>query len=107
MGLDYLSKIDGPYILVDGQDSHSMIGSFEVFKESDALFMLKHSLLKDRNLYNEHWVGGRYYWGKSEDYGIVVKTTNLKTSMTTPIEYIYQEQTGLVYQNYNGLIIQR
>lgn len=71
MGLDYLSKIDGPYILVDGQDSHSMIGSFEVFKESDALFMLKHSLLKDRNLYNEPWVGGRYYWGKSEDYGIV------------------------------------
>jgi len=70
MGLEYLSKIDGPYILVDGQDSHSLIGSFEVFKESDALFMMKHSLLKDRSLYNEEWVGGRYYWGKSEDYGV-------------------------------------
>lgn len=70
MGLDFLSKIDGPYILVDGQDSHSVIGSFEVFKESDAICMLKHSLLKDRSLYNEEWVGGRYYWGKSEDYGV-------------------------------------
>lgn len=70
MGLEFLSKVKGPYILVDGQDSHSLIGSFEVFKESNALFMMKHSLLKDRSLYNEEWVGGRYYWGKSEDYGV-------------------------------------
>lgn len=76
MGLDFLSKVEGPYVLVDGQDSHSLIGSFEVFKESDALFMMKHSLLKDRSLYNEEWVGGRYYWGKSEDYGI--KNQNYK-----------------------------
>lgn len=70
MGLNFLRKVEGPYILVDGQDSHSLIGSFEVFKESSALFMLKHSLLKDRNLYNDSYVGGRYYWGKSEQYGI-------------------------------------
>ena len=69
-GMKFLSNIDGPYILVDGQDSHSVIGTYEVFVESDAICMLKHSLLKDRNLYNDEWVGGRYYWGKSEDYKI-------------------------------------
>ena len=46
-GLDYLSKIDGPYILVDGQDSHSVIGSYEVFKDSKAI-----ALLKDTNFYH-------------------------------------------------------
>jgi len=69
-GLNFLKNVEGPYILVDGQDSHSMIGTFETFKESNALYMLKHSMLKNRNLYNEEWVGGRYYWGKSENYGI-------------------------------------
>jgi hypothetical protein len=69
-GMDFLKTVDGPYILVDGQDSTSLIGAWETFIESDAICMLKHSLLKDRNLYNESWVGGRYYWGKSEDYGI-------------------------------------
>ena len=69
-GLNYLKNIEGDYILVDGQDSHSLIGSYETFVESNAICMLKHSLLKDRSLYNEEWVGGRYYWGKSEDYGI-------------------------------------
>jgi len=67
-GMKFLKTVKGPYILVDGQDSHSLIGSFETFVESDAIVMLKHSLLKDRNLYNQEWVGGRYYWGKSEDY---------------------------------------
>ena len=62
-GLNLLSKINGDYILVDGQDSPSLIGTFEVFKESNALLMLKHSLYKDRSLYNQGWIGGRYYWG--------------------------------------------
>lgn len=69
-GLEFLKSIDKPYILVDGQDSHSLIGTFEVFKDSDAICMLKHSLLKNRGLYNEPYVGGRYYWGKSEYFGI-------------------------------------
>jgi len=69
-GLEYLSKIDGPYILVDGQDSHSVIGSYEVFKESKAIALLKDTMLKDRNLYKEEWVAGRWFWGKSEDWGI-------------------------------------
>ena len=63
-GLEVLSKITGDYILIDGQDSASLIGTFEIFKESNALLMLKDTLYKDRSLYTQGWVGGRYYWGK-------------------------------------------
>ena len=66
-GLNVLSKINGDYILIDGQDSPSVIGTFEVFKESNALLMLKHCMWKDRNLYNQGWIGGRYYWGTDWD----------------------------------------
>lgn len=68
-GLEYISQFDGGnYILVDGQDSHSLIGTFDVFKDSKAKALLKHSLLKDRNLYKNSYIGGRMYWGKSEEH---------------------------------------
>jgi hypothetical protein len=53
-------------MLIDGQDSTSLIGAYEVFKESNALILLKSSLLKNRNLYKEGWTLGRYYWGKGD-----------------------------------------
>jgi hypothetical protein len=53
-------------MLIDGQDSTSLIGSYEVFKQSNALLLLKNSLLKDRCLYKEGWQLGRYYWGPGE-----------------------------------------
>lgn len=65
-GLEFLSKISGDYMLIDGQDSTSLIGSYEVFKQSNALLLLKNSLLKDRSLYKEGWQLGRYYWGAGE-----------------------------------------
>ena len=68
-GLEALSKIDGEYIIIDGQDSTSLIGTYEIFKSSSALFFLKNSLLKDRGLYKKGWNLGRYYWGKG-DYSL-------------------------------------
>jgi len=85
MGLEFLSKISGDYMIVDGQDSTSLIGTYEVFKESNALLLLKNSLLKDRSLYKKGWQLGRYYWGpgayKLEDFDkysdrIVLSGTN-------------------------------
>ncbi len=71
-GLEFLSKVTGDYMLLDGQDSTSLIGAYEVFKESNALLLLKNSLLKDRSLYKQGSVLGRYYWGpgnyKLEDF---------------------------------------
>ena len=31
-GLEFLKTIDGPYVILDGQDSTSVIGTYEVFK---------------------------------------------------------------------------
>ena len=68
-GLEYLETITGDYMLIDGQDSTSLIGSYEVLKESNALLLLKSSLLKDRSLYKQGWNLGRYYWGEG-DYSL-------------------------------------
>jgi hypothetical protein len=68
-GLEFLSSITGDYMLIDGQDSTSLIGSYEVFKQSNALLLLKNSLLKDRSLYKQGWQLGRYYWGEG-DYSL-------------------------------------
>lgn len=65
-GLDFLQKIEEPYFLFDGQDSTSLIGSFEVFKNSKALYLLKNNLLKDRSLYQIGSVNGRHFWGKGD-----------------------------------------
>tara|TARA_Y100001963_G_scaffold156954_1_gene251863 strand:- start:512 stop:2170 length:1659 start_codon:yes stop_codon:yes gene_type:complete len=68
-GLEFLSNITGDYMIIDGQDSTSLMGTYEVFKESNALLMLKNSLLKDKSLYEQGLNLGRYYWG-SGDYKI-------------------------------------
>ena len=63
-GLKFLSGIAGDYMLFDGQDATTLIGSYDVFKESNALLLLKNTMLKDRSLYKQKWVNGRYYWGE-------------------------------------------
>ena len=65
-GLEFLSNISGDYMILDGQDSTSLIGTYEVFKESKALLLLKNSLLKERSLYKKGWQLGRYYWGEGD-----------------------------------------
>jgi len=53
-------------MIIDGQDSTSLIGTYEVFKQSNATLMLKNSLLKDRSLYKTGLATGRYYWGEGD-----------------------------------------
>jgi len=62
-GLEFLSKITGDYMLLDGQDATTLIGSYDVFTESNAMLLLKNTLLKDRDLYKQGWNLGRMYWG--------------------------------------------
>ena len=63
-GLEFVSKIDGDYFIVDGQDATTLIGTIDVFRESEALLFLKNTYLKDFDLYKRGWVNGRYYWGE-------------------------------------------
>ena len=65
-GLEFVSKITGDYIIMDGQDSTSLIGTIDVFRESDAILFLKNSYLKDFDLYKKGWANGRMYWGGGE-----------------------------------------
>ena len=84
-GLNFLSNITGDYMILDGQDSTSLMGTYEVFKNSNASLLLKNSLLKDRSLYKQGSALGRNYWGpgdyKLEDFDkfsdrIVLSGTN-------------------------------
>ena len=68
-GINYLSQITGDYIMLDGQDSTSMIGTIDVFRHSDAKLFLKNTLLNDWELYKQGWASGRMYWGKG-DYSV-------------------------------------
>lgn len=65
-GLEFLSKISGDYMLLDGQDATALIGSYDLFKESNAMLLLKNTMLKDRSLYKQGWNLGRLYWGKGD-----------------------------------------
>ena len=78
-GIDFVSKITGDYMIVDGQDATTLIGTIDVFRESNAKLFLKNSYLKDFNLYKQGWANGRMYWGEG-DYS-VPDIDNLKPKM--------------------------
>ena len=63
-GLEFVSKITGDYMIVDGQDATTLIGTIDVFRESNAFLYLKNTYLKDFDLYKQGWANGRYYWGE-------------------------------------------
>ena len=65
-GLKFISSITGDYIIVDGQDSTSLMGTIDIFRESKALLYLKTVYLKDLELYKKAWANGRNYWGPGE-----------------------------------------
>ena len=46
-----------------------MIGTIDVFRESNARLFLKNTYLKDFDLYKKGWANGRAYWGKG-DYSV-------------------------------------
>jgi hypothetical protein len=78
-GIDFVNKIDGDVILYDGQDSHSLIGTWGVFKNSKAEIMLKNTLLRDKMDYTVPSPNGRNYWKKeslSEEFYISEEDVN-------------------------------
>lgn len=63
----------GDLVLFDGQDSPSLMGSWDVFKENQKNKLLfKNSLYKDRSWYETKSTHGRYYWGSdgNNDYSV-------------------------------------
>ena len=68
-GVEFLNNISGDYMIVDGQDATTLIGTIDVFRESKAKLFLKNSYLKDFDLYKKGWANGRMYWGEG-DYSV-------------------------------------
>lgn len=68
-GIEFVNKFGKNVFLLDGQDSHSLIGTVEVLKNTNALVMFKNTLLNDISLYKQSWVNGRMYWGPG-DYSV-------------------------------------
>lgn len=66
-GIKYLKQFDGQdFILFDGQDSASLIGTFDVFKESSAKIMLKNTMYRNNKRYVAPSPMGRSYWVADE-----------------------------------------
>lgn len=65
-GIEFLKTIKEPYFLFDGQDAATLIGSYEVFIQSNAICLLKPTLYKDRTKYLTGYINGRSYWGEGE-----------------------------------------
>ena len=70
MGLKKLDSITGDYIIVDGQDATTLIGTVDVFrhvyKDKRCRLFLKPTYLKDFDLYKRGWNTGRIYWGEGK-----------------------------------------
>ena len=58
-GVEFVSKITGDYMIVDGQDATSLIGTADVFRESNALLFLK-----NERFYGPKVIFGSHYIAK-------------------------------------------
>lgn len=100
MGLDYVNSLDVPYFIFDGQDSATLMGTYEVFSESDAVAMFKNTLYKNPEMYRKGSPNGRIYWGDG-DYKIEGSLDNIWLSGTNwldsivPKFYSYEEKRDI------------
>ena len=67
-GLENCNKVteNGDYFLWDGFDSTSLLGSYDVFEQSNAIYLLKNQLLKNREDYNKPYHCGKWFFGESD-----------------------------------------
>jgi hypothetical protein len=71
-GLENIEKETkgGDYFLFDGLDSTSMAGTYEVLEQSNAIYLFKHQLLKNREDYNKVSAFGRWWFGTGSELDI-------------------------------------
>jgi hypothetical protein len=66
-GLENCSKITGDYFIFDGSDSTSLMGSYEVLEQSDAMFLFKNQLLKNREDYKTPTSFNKWFFKNGSD----------------------------------------
>ena len=79
-GLENLSKISGDYFLFDGSDSTSLMGAYEVFEQSKAIYLFKNQIMKEREMYKTPYAFNKWFFGNGSDldlsYNISKKNWN-------------------------------
>ena len=66
-GLETLEDITGDYFLFDGSDSVSLMGSYEVFEKSNAIYLFKNQTLKNREDYNTPYAFNKWFFGTGSE----------------------------------------
>lgn len=66
-GLDNIKNISGDYFLFDGSDSTSLMGSYEVFEQSNAIYLFKNQILKDKEMYENPYAFGKWFFNSGSD----------------------------------------
>ena len=63
-GLENLNKVTegGDYFLFDGSDSTSLMGAYEVFEQSNAIYLLKNQLLPNREDYKIPYAFNKFFF---------------------------------------------
>jgi hypothetical protein len=79
-GLENCNKITGDYFIFDGSDSTSLMGSYEVLEQSDAMFLFKNQLLKNREDYKKFTSFNKWFYknGSDLDLGYDIVEENWK-----------------------------
>ena len=75
-GLENLSKITGDYFLFEGSDSTSLMGGYEVFEKSDAIYLFKNQLLQNREDYKKPYAHNKWFWGNGSDLDLSYDISN-------------------------------
>ena len=103
-GVNANKSLPGDIIFFDGQDSPSLIGSWDVFKQNKKnKLLLKNSLYQNREWYKSPSVHGRYYWGSDgqNDYSITddIDWSKIKLSGTNWLSTIGRNFNMYDYRN--------
>ena len=79
-GLENCNKITGDYFIFDGSDSTSLMCSYEVLEQSDAMFLFKNQLLKNREDYKKSTSFNKWFYknGSDLDLGYDIAEENWK-----------------------------
>lgn len=77
-GSKFLEQLDAPYVLFDGQDSSSLMGVWDVFRNVPGYKLAKNVVLKDYKQYTKKYPNGRWFWGESNDgYSVNINDLSL------------------------------
>jgi hypothetical protein len=58
---------NGDYFLFDGSDSTSLMGAYEVFEQSDAIYLMKNQKFHTREEYKTPYAFNKYFFGSGSD----------------------------------------